>query len=112
MNSSKKYKPPETFYVMCIQNFIWGLLGILLGICVNNTIIFMTIFFNIENIFIQNTLQLILCSFSLALVQYLFNYFGWSWQNITPGLFFISFFFGVQYEIFTNIQDKYIKKRQ
>ena len=82
-----------------------ALLGIILGLIVNKTTIFIQNVFEIKLLLIQILLHLILCSFVLALININFNYLGWSWQNITPGLFFVSFFFGVQYSIFTNIQN-------
>ena len=108
MESSKMYIPVDNFYSMIAKNFIWGLFGIVLGIIVNNIIGFMSNKLKIKTLLIQNVLQLVLCSFVLALIHAQFNYFGWTWQNITPGLFFVSFFFGVQFNIFTNIQSTYI----
>jgi hypothetical protein len=52
--------------------------------------------------------QIILCSILLAFIHTkINNKTGWEWQNVTPGLFFISFFFGVQYLSFTSIQEVY-----
>jgi hypothetical protein len=95
---------------MIIKNFTWGALGIILGIIINNSIVLISTLFKIKTLLLQNIIQLTLCSFILALIQRSFNYFGWSWQNITPGLFFVSFFFGIQFNIFTNIQNTYISK--
>jgi len=95
---------------MLTKNIVWSILGIILGILNNNIIVFLCNTFNIQILFIQNLLQLIVCSLVLTVIQYYFNYFGWSWQNITPGLFFTAFFFGIQYHIFTNIQNTYIIK--
>ena len=104
------YKPIDSFPGLLTKNIIWSVLGIILGIINNNIVVIICNTFNIKILFIQNSLQLFLCSLVLTVIQYFFNYFGWSWQNITPGLFFISFFFGIQYNIFTNIQNKYIDK--
>ena len=109
-SSENLYKPKDSFYIMIIKNITWGVLGITLGVIINNTVIFMCNTFKINILTIQNTIQLFLCAFILALIQYFFNYFGWTWQNTTAGLFFVSFFFGIQIEIFTNIQNKYISK--
>ena len=108
MESSKMYVPEDNFYTMITKNFIWGILGITLGIIINNIVGFISNKLKIKILLIQNTIQLILCSFVLAQINTHFNYFGWSWQNVTPGLFFVSFFFGVQFNIFTNIQSTYI----
>jgi len=104
------YKPKDTFNIMIIKNIIWGILGILIGVIINNTVIFICNKFKITLLITQNIIQLLLCAVILAVIQYLFNYFGWTWQNTTAGLFFVSFFFGTQIEIFTNIQNKYITK--
>ena len=109
MNQSEQlYKPEYTFFNMIMNNIIWGLLGIILGIIINNIISIICNKFKITMLIIQNTLQLMLCAFILSLIQYFFNFFGWSWQNTTPGLFFTAFFFGTQIDIFKNIQNKYI----
>lgn len=106
--SKNLYKPSDTFNIMTIKNIIWGILGITLGIIINNTVILICHIFTIEILIIQSIIQLFLCAIVLALIQYFFNYFGWSWQNTTFGLFFISFFFGIQFDIFRNIRHNYI----
>lgn len=110
MQSSYIYKPIDNFHTMTIKNFIWGLFGIILGIIINNIVIFISTQFKIKFLPLQNVIQLVLCSYVLAIINIKFNYFGWSWQNITPGLFFVSFFFGVQFNIFANIQNVYTYK--
>ena len=102
------YKPVDSFYSMITKNFVWGGLGLLLGIIVNNSVVFLSTLFKIKILLLQNIIQLIICSFIIALIHTFHNYFGWTWQNITPGLFFVSFLFGVHSNIFTNIQNKYI----
>ncbi len=92
------------------KNFTWGAVGIILGIIINNSVAFLSTLLKINVLIMQNIIQLILCSFILALINNLYYYFGWTWQNVTPGLFFVSFFFGVQFKIFTNIQNTYISK--
>ena len=110
MNSSDLYKPIDTFYNMVINNFIWGFLGIILGIIINNSTIVIYTTYDIKSLLLRNIIQLFLCSLILALINTNYNYFGWTWQNVTPGLFFVSFFFGIQFNIFTNIQNTYIYK--
>ena len=110
MESSNIYEPYDSFYDMITKNFVWGLMGIILGVLINNYVVFISNKLQIKNVLLQNIIQLGLCSFVLAQTHMWFNYFGWSWQNITPGLFFVSFFFGVQFNIFTNIQNTYVQK--
>ena len=108
MSSINIYEPVDNFPMMMAKNFTWGLIGIILGILVNNFIVYLISVLKIDYLIIQNLIQLFICSFILAIIHYFFNYFGWTWQNITPGLFFVLFFFGIQYNIFTNIQSTYI----
>ena len=109
MNSSEElYKPRYNFFIMMLYCIIWGTLGIVLGIIINNTVTIICNTFKITVLLTKIITQLILCAFVLALIQYLFNYFGWTWQNTNPGLFFISFFFGIQFDIFRNIQRNYM----
>jgi len=110
MSTSNIYKPVDNFYNMITKNVLWGGLGITLGIIINNSVVFISTLLKVKTLLFRNIIQLILCSFILASIHTLFNYFGWSWQNVTPGLFFVSFFFGVQFEIFANIQNAYINK--
>ena len=107
-NSTNMYTPDDNFVYMSIKNFFWGILGLIFGIIVNNIVIYLSITFNIKILLLQNILQLLLCTLLLSTLHYNNNYFGWTWQNHTEGLFFVSFFFGVQYKILSNIQTSYI----
>ena len=102
------YKPLYDFYHMTLLNVIWGFLGLTIGIFNNNVIVFFSNKFNVTTLLVQNLIQLVLCSSVLSIIHTYFNFFGWSWQNTTPGLFFVSFFFGVQFKMITNIQKSYI----
>ena len=102
------YKPMYNFYNMAVNNVIWGFIGLTVGIFNNNFIVFLSNKLNITSLLVQNLIQLAVCSSLLAIIHTYFNFFGWSWQNTTPGLFFVSFFFGVQFKMITNIQNSYI----
>lgn len=104
------YSPSENPLIMTFHNFVWGVLGLALGIFINDIMIILSDFFNIKVLFVQNILQVTLCSITLAIIQYFNNFFGWSWQNITPGLFFVSFFFGTQFKILNNVTDEHLLK--
>lgn len=106
MENTAEYDPKETLLTMTYKNFLWGLIGIVLGVLINLIIdtglLRGTGKYTNE---IKLLLQLTICSFVLAYVHVKSNNkFGWSWQNITPGLFFVSFFFGTQFATFSNIQ--------
>ena len=105
-----KYALSENPFIITLYNFVWGILGLTLGISINDIIIIMSDLFDIKILFVQNILQVIVCSLTLAFIQYFNNYFGWSWQNITPGLFFVSFFFGTQFKILNNIAGEHLLK--
>jgi hypothetical protein len=102
------YVPSSTFTRMVGECLLWGTLGLILGVMNNNMIVVITNKLNVESLLLQNTLQLVFCSILLSAIHVNYNYFGWSWQNLTPGLFFVSFFFGVQFKMITNIQNSYI----
>ena len=110
--SSKKtidiYAPSDKFVYMTMKNFSWGVLGLFFGIMINNIIIYLSKTLIIENLLLQNILQIFLCALLLSTLFYYHNFFGWTWQNNTEGLFFVSFFFGVQYKILSNIQSTYL----
>ena len=90
-------------YDMAVTNFFWSLLGTLFGIAVNNLTLFVTSKLKVTNIYLEILIQMILCSMVLSYTKHQFPYFGWTWQNVTNGLFFVSFYFGTQYKLFSNI---------
>ena len=107
-SSSNQYVPSDNFANMAIKNFAWGTTGLILGVIINHIVIYLSNHFKIKILFIQNVIQVSLCSILLALIHSYHNYFGWTWQQLTPGVFFVSFFFGVQYKILSNIQNTYV----
>ena len=108
MSLQNMYKPADNFIHMSLKKFTWGIFGLVLGVIINNILVFLNNNLKIKYLLIQNILHLTLCSVFLSAIHSQYNYFGWTWQNLTPGLFFVSFFFGVQFKIFTNIQNTYI----
>ena len=113
MPATNIYLPSDNLNNMIIKCIIWGLLAIILGTIVNN--IFVHILNNINykpNIIVEILLQLILCCIILSIIHINFNYFGWTWQHTTPGFIFVSFFFGAQYNVFTNMQKRFIIDRK
>jgi len=42
MNLSKIYKPTDILHIMIIKNFIWGMLGIILGIIINDIVVYVS----------------------------------------------------------------------
>jgi hypothetical protein len=123
ISTNNVYKPSDNLPNMIIKNIVWALAGIILGVLINNIIIYITNTYantyainttNTNIILLEISIQLILCSVILAIIHTNFHDIGWSWQNTTAGFIFVSFFFGVQYNIFINIQktliiDKIVK---
>jgi hypothetical protein len=107
-NTIDIYKPRDNFAYMALKNASWGVMGLFLGIVINNSIIYLTNELNITILLIQNILQILFCAITLSLLNNYFHVFGWSWQATTEGVFFVSFFFGVQYKLLNNIQNTYI----
>ena len=98
----------ESLTIMSIHNFIWGLIGIVFGLIINKLSKKISDHFRINNKNIKILLQLVICSIALGYVHKTVNEkYRWMWQTITPELFFISFFFGVQYMEFSAIEDLY-----
>ena len=108
LTSQTLYKPSDNIMMMAMKNAGWGATGLFFGILINNIIVALSNSLKIKYLIVQNIMQLFLCSLTLATLHNYYHYFGWSWQNITPGLFFVSFFFGVQFKIMLNIQSSYI----
>ena len=100
----------DSWHILTIKNIGWGVYGSILGIIINNIVIYLSNIYKIKSLKIQIIIQIFLCSIVLALIEHNFRYFGWTWQNTTPGFVFVSFFFGVQFRIMTNIQQTYIMK--
>lgn len=102
------YDPHETIVSMSTKNFLWAVAGTILGIITNNVGIYISKMLGITDHNMLILIQLILCSIVLAVVHVkINNEFGWTWQNVTPGLFFVSFYFGTQFLSYSLIQSKY-----
>ena len=109
MNANNIYLPSDNLHSMIIKSIIWGIIGSALGISINNIYIYILNHIDYKpNITLEILLQFILCCILLSVIHINFNYFGWTWQTTTPGLIFVCLFFGVQYNIFNNIQQIFI----
>ena len=107
-SSQTKYIPADNFYMTSLKSFTFGSIGLILGIAINNAVVFIANTLKMKTAILQIIMQLIVCSTVLAGIHHFYNYFGHSWQNVTEGLFFISFLFGVQFNLYTNVQNAYI----
>lgn len=100
-----RYVPEHNFIEMTSMSFIWAVIGIVLGLLTNNGLVMIfNKYYKNGNKIVKLIIEILTCSVVIsALHLYINNYFGWTWQNITPGLFFVSFYFSVQYDLFDNL---------
>ena len=106
-SKQKNNKTIDKFYIMTSKNIIWGVAGLIIGLIINDFVIYISNKLKIKSLFIQNLLQITICAVVIAFFH-TYYLFGWDWQHVMPELFFISFFFGVQYKMLNNIQNTYV----
>lgn len=76
---------------------------VILGILCEKTVSYLQIKYKLSSI-TAITLQVFMIILVLYVIEtYVSKSYAIQWQNTTPGLFFIPFFFGVQYTLFNNI---------
>jgi uncharacterized protein YacL len=100
-----EYKPVSSLTKMTQNSLVWALIGLIFGLVMNWLSIKVFKQLDITNKYVKIFLQLLLISVAISYVHTSANnYFGWTWQNVTEGLFFVSLFFGVQFDLYSNIQ--------
>ena len=104
----KKYKTFDNAYVITIKCVFWGILGLIIGIVINDAVIFLSNKLQIKNKLIQNILQIVLCAIVVAFLHTSNNFLGWTLHNTIPGIFFIALLFNVQFKLVDNVQRSYI----
>jgi hypothetical protein len=104
----KHYKPFDSTTIIIIKCIILGTFGLILGIIINNIVIYLSNSLYIKNRFLQNILQVILCSITIAVLHTSSRLVGWVLHNTIPGFFFLSLLFNVQYKLIDNIQNTYL----
>lgn len=96
-----KYSPTDNFFGTVWRSIVWGLIGIMFG----NIIKYVSPKFETKYVYFNVALQLTVVSIATSIIYYYVNnYFGWTWQNTVPGLFFVSFFFGSQSCVFESMK--------
>ena len=98
----KNYKPFDNVYVITIKCIIWGVLGLISGIIINNTVIYISNKLKIKNKLIQNIIQIVLCAITVSFLHTSNKFLGWTLHNTIPGIFFITLLF--------NAQKNYVQK--
>lgn len=96
---TNKYVYPVSFINMTFTNYVYSILGIFFGILINDLSI-KTDKSTTNNNVSKVLIQIGYISVLLSILHYYLPVFGWSWQNITPGILFTSFLFGTQYVLF------------
>ena len=104
----KKYKTYDNVYMTTVKCIIWGILGLLLGIIINDTVLYLINKLKIKNKLIQNIIQIIFCAISVAVLHSSNNFLGWTLHNTMPGIFFITLLFNAQFKMDEDIQSSYI----
>jgi len=83
----------------------FALPAIILGIICEKISSYLQRTFNLSPL-VAIVLQLILATLILYIVEiHISSEYGSYWQNITPGLFFVSIYFGSQSSLYTNINN-------
>lgn len=95
------YKRGITNYVQYC--FLYTVIAILTGLIVDILCRYIQKYL-IKNGIIMIIVQILLVSIMAYIIErYLHRIFAETWQETTPGLFFVSVFFGVQFNLFINI---------
>ncbi len=97
----------ESVLSLTSKNLIWAIIGAIIGLVTNKFNWWIEL--HLPHSHISLVLQFICISAVLATTHKYFKEFGLSWQNSTPGLFFVSVCFGVQFTIFQSIQNVWNK---
>jgi hypothetical protein len=84
-----------------VKNFILGSLGFFLGFLNNIISLYTNSILHITNMVLKVLLHLFISCVILALLQYYLNN-SLILKNVTSEIFFVSFFFGVQYNTFSE----------
>ncbi len=96
-----EYKTGISQYYKVTAYFV--LPAIILGVVCEKMTAFFQRKYNLSPL-VAIILQLILATFLLYMVEiHISPEYGSQWQSITPGLFFVSIFFGLQASLYTNI---------
>jgi len=82
---------------------LYVLPAIVLGVLCEKITRYLQTTYNL-NSFVSIIIQLFLAILFLFVVEYYISpKFGENWQAITPGLFFVSIFFGLQASLYANV---------
>ena len=102
--TDNKYPFEDDKLNLIIRCFIFGLLGLIFGLMINLFSKKILKLFNLS-LLTKAIIQILFSTLLLSFISiYLMPNFSMTWQTEIPGLFFISIFFGVQYQMYTELQ--------
>lgn len=104
----KNYKTFDNTYIIIIKCIVLGILGFILGIIINNFVVYFSNIFKIKNNLLQNITQITFCSIIVSLLHTSNNFIGWTLHNTIPGIFFITLLFNAQFKLIHNLESNYI----
>ena len=99
----KNFKTYDNVYIITIKCIILGIMGLIIGVIINDLVIYISNNLKIKNKIFQVIIQIILCAITVACLHTHNKFIGWTLRNTIPGIFFITLLFTVQYKIFDNI---------
>lgn len=97
----------DGFYEYYLITFFYIIPAIFLGIICQKIMKHLQTKFNLDPL-TSIIIHLLLLTFVLYIVEiHISLQYGTNWQSITPGLFFVSIFFGLQLSLYDNLDKIY-----
>jgi hypothetical protein len=106
----KHYQVYDKFYIMILKCIILGILGLVLGVIINDIVTYLSNILNIKNKLLLDIIQISLCAIVVGCLHYSHNFIGWTLQNTIPGIFFVALLFDVQLRLAGFVQDECVVK--
>lgn len=101
----KNYQIYDNFYIMIFKCIILGILGLVLGVIINDTVTYLSNSLNIKNKLLLDIIQISLCAIVVGFLHSSHNFIGWTLQNTIPGIFFVALLFDVQLRLAGFVQE-------
>ena len=101
----KHYQIYDKFYIMILKCIILGILGLVLGIIINDIITYVSNSLNIKNKVLLDIIQISLCAIVVGCLHLSHNFIGWTLQNTIPGIFFVALLFDGQLRLAGFVQE-------
>jgi hypothetical protein len=101
----KHYQVYDNIYIIILKCIILGILGLVLGVIINDIVTYVSHSLNIKNKLALDIIQITLCAIVVGCLHYSHNFIGWTLQNTIPGIFFIALLFDVQLRLAGFVQE-------